>query len=122
MLWTVVYKDAHGQQGRLEMVAENRAIVIGNMREQGLQVVNIMDGGLKENSGPRKNRAARLEASARGGGALKWVLVAVLLAVGVGAAAWYACGRPDLLESLREQMNPTPKPKHSGKAVIRMAD
>jgi len=37
MLWTVVYRDAHGGQGRLEMEAANRAVVIGNMRERGLQ-------------------------------------------------------------------------------------
>ena len=43
MLWTVVYKDQHGRQDRMEMEAENRAVVIGNMRERGLQVVNIME-------------------------------------------------------------------------------
>ena len=122
MLWTVVYKDQHGRQDRMEMEAENRAVVIGNMREQGLQVINILDGGLAANSRQQKSRAACLEETARGGGAFRWVLLVVLLALSAGAAWWYASGQPDLLQSLREQISPAPKPKHSGKAVIRISE
>lgn len=120
MLWTVVYRDAHGGQGRMEMEAENRAVVIGNMRERGLQVVNIMDGGLAANSRRRKSHAERLEASSRGGGVLRWTLLALLLALAAGAAWWYAAGQPDLVAPLVEKVHPKPKPP--GKAVIRFSE
>lgn len=122
MLWTVVYKDKNGNQDKIEMEAENRAIVIGNMREQGLQVVNIVDGGMKANARKQKNRAAQLEETSKKSGILTWLLLLVLLAAGGGFAWWYCNGQPDLLETIREKAHPTPTPKHTGKAVIRIAE
>ena len=122
MLWTVVYKDANGRTDKLEMEAENRAIVIGNMREQGLQVVNIMDGGMKANARRQKNRAAQLEETSRRSGLLTVLLLALLLAAAGGVAWWYFSGQPDLVETISQKVNHPPQPKHSGKAVIRVAE
>ena len=44
MLWTVIYKDEKGQQGKTQIEAENRVAVIAAMRDRGLTVVNIIDG------------------------------------------------------------------------------
>ena len=122
MLWTVVYRDKTGSTGKMEMEAENRAIVIGNLRARGLQAVNILEGGLQANSRRQKNRAAHLAASAKAPGALRWLLILLLLAAGAGAAWWYVCGQPDLVQVLSEKGRPKPKPKPPGKAVIRIAE
>lgn len=125
MLWTVVYKDKDGNQERIEMEAENRAIVIGDMRKKGFQVINIVDGGLKDNSKKQKNRAAKLEETAKGSGVMGWIFLLLLLLVGGGVAWWYYNGQPNLLEAISEKANPQPekqKPKPTGKAIIRIAD
>lgn len=79
MLWTVVYKDEKGQQGKMQVEAENRVAVIAQMRDKGLSVINVIDGpdelGLVRKAAKRRERFR----------ALRNFFVLAALA----AAAWY---------------------------------
>jgi len=79
MLWTVVYKDEKGQQGKMQVEAENRVAVIAQMRDKGLSVVNVIDGpdelALMRKAAKRRERFRALR---------RFFALAAL-----AAAAWY---------------------------------
>ena len=81
MVWTVFYRDKKGQQGKTEVEAENRAIVISQMRKRGLTVVSIFDA-------PDAVKEARRDAGRR---ATAWhrAFAALFFATVLAAAAWY---------------------------------
>ncbi len=85
MRWSVAYRTKDGAQGRTEIDAENRAVVISLLREKAWTVLNIVEAA------PRK--PAKKPNGVKSSVFWAVVLLAAILSAVVAAALWWLSPR-----------------------------